>query len=255
MFAIPILYTMESWWLGYTLSSWLVLLYVSSGLVLGWLLNLTTATDDGRTPWRAPEDAVEALAIGIGCSALTLLLIGELDARSSAIAAVRQVLLLAVPVSVGATVSRAQLGEREGTGEGTHDGHVQQLLGLGKTMAGAVVLGFPAAATEEIRLIAGRLSGLHLAGIVVLSVTLIYVLVFVAGFRGQSVRVAGEGHGLLARGMDTVGSFGIALVVSAALLAFLGFAEGEVAPREALAMVIVLSLPTAVGAAAGRLIS
>jgi putative integral membrane protein (TIGR02587 family) len=253
IFAIPLLMTMEMWWLGFSMESSRLLLFMSINVAI--LIGLSYFAGFEKTfSWK--EDAMDAFAafgVGILTSAtmLTLLAVITFDMTWSEI--VGKVALQSVPASIGAMLGRKQLGggqdtqaEEERKAEAGYGGELFLML------AGALFMAFNVAPTEEMILIAYQMSPWHTLALGVLSIVLLHVLVYTVGFSGQESRPEG-GTFLSTFFHFTLAGYGIALLISFYVLWTFGRTE-DVAPTEIANMVVVLGFPASLGAATARLV-
>lgn len=247
LFALPLIFTMEMWWIGYSLPTGRVVAHVCIALVFLFGLNALSGFRDDHGFVADAGDAIVSLALGVAISAVTLVALAEIGGDTSLLIGLRQVLILALPVSVGVSLARSQLAH---TDDDPVEGDPHRLEHrLGVTVAGGLLLGMSAAPTEEIRMIASRVDGLHLLAITVLSLALAGGTLFVAGFPRQGVRLRHR-----SRWGEVMLVHAVGLVLSAVMLGAFGFLGGDTSLPEAVAAVVTLALPTTVGAAAGRLV-
>lgn len=235
MFALPLIYTMEMWWLGYTMSTPAVLGWVAISFAFATGLNQISGYRAAHGLVADLGDATVALALGLVAGAAVLAALGEIDADSAPAVALRQILLLAIPVSVGISLSRSLLPAPADHGQA--EPHLGSRIAV--AVAGAILLGLSAAPTEEIWMIATRISWPHLLAISGMTAALSWAAVH-----------SGRTHG---RGEVAI-DLAIGLVTAAGLLAALGYAGGNEAPGHLLAAIVTLGLPTTLGAAVGRLV-
>ena len=110
IFALPLLMTMEMWWLGFTIDRARLLLLVL--ILLPMLVALSYhAGFEPTFEWR--EDVADAfVAYGVGfCTALlALVLLGVITMDTSISDAVGKITIQAVPASFGAMLGRTLLG-------------------------------------------------------------------------------------------------------------------------------------------------
>ncbi|MGI8644246.1 MAG: DUF2391 family protein, partial [Thermomicrobiales bacterium] len=126
------------------------------------------------------------------------------------------------------------------------------VLDAGGSFAGALFLTLNIAPTQEVQKLATEIPTLMLPVLILATIALTYAIVFEAGFRGQERRL--KSGGLFQRPeTETVLAFLIALLTCAGLLWLYGRIDTGTNWHVAYAQVIVLGLPAAVGAAAGRL--
>jgi putative integral membrane protein (TIGR02587 family) len=251
LFSLPMLMTMEMWWLGFTVEPLrLALLCV---LTFPLLVRLSRVGGLRRTQRLADDvaDALVAVAVATAAAVLILWAFGEIGAGASAREAVGKVVLQAVPGSIGAALARNQLGSRSAEAErdeagGSYGGELM-LMGTG-----ALFLSLNVAPTEEVVMIAHQIGVGREIALLALSLALMHAFVYSLEFRGTERRRPGEGFvGVLLR--YTVVGYVLVMAVNLYVLWTFGRLEGLV-PGEALSAMIVLGFPGAIGAAAARLL-
>jgi putative integral membrane protein (TIGR02587 family) len=253
LFAIPLLMTMEMWWLGFAMGRGRLILFMTVNFAV--LVGLSYFAGFEKTfSWT--EDAMDALAafgVGVVTSAVMLALLAVITFDMTWDEIVGKVALQSVPASIGAMLGRKQLGaeqdtraEEERKREAGYGGELFLML------AGALFLAFNVAPTEEMILIAFQMSPWHTLALGALSVVLLHVVVYAVGFSGQESRP--EGGTFLSTFLHfTLTGYGIALLVSLYVLWTFGRTEG-VALTEIANMAVVLGFPAALGAATARLV-
>lgn len=270
LFGVPLLYTMEVWWIGSFTSPRRMLAVLALTFLLVAVLNRTSgfrSTKDVRIS-DALVDSVEALAIGIACVTAILMLIGEITTATPVIEIVGKIVYEATPFVIGVGFARHFL-RRSRTDDGEdEDEHEDDAAGgrgekeptinatvadVGATLIGAVFISFNIAPTDEVPMIGAGLSTPRLLALMAASLVISYVIVFEAGFSNEKQRR--EQTGILQRPItETVASYLLALCVAGFLLWFFQRTTGNQPPAFILTQVIVLGLPAAVGGAAGRLV-
>lgn len=116
-------------------------------------------------------------------------------------------------------------------------------------LAGALYFAMNLAPTEEMRLIAYRTTPLGALGVLLLSIVLLHLIVFEAGFAGQE-----EKESPLRAFIDfTLPGYALCLVASFAMLWTFGGLDGH-GLQSLVANVVTLAFPAAIGAAAARLL-
>jgi putative integral membrane protein (TIGR02587 family) len=250
IFSMPLLYTMEVWELGVTSSP----LRLGVGLLATLLLLIGYNRYGGlRSDASFAEvliDSVEELGLGLLLSALVLWLIGAIEPQLRPGAAIGAIVLEGMLAGIGVSVGTAQLGSSEDTGNEGAAKESESLLGkttLG--ICGAVLIATNVAPTEEVMIIAAASRG-RLIGLMLLAITLTAVIAFYSDFIGTR-RPTRPRLWEVVRG--TAFNYALALLVSAAILWFFGRLEGAT-PHLVLSRVVVLSVPAALGASAGRLL-
>jgi len=251
LFSLPLLMTMEMWWLGFYLDR----LRFFSFLVVAFLflLPLTYFFGFERTGGLF-EDVVDTfVAFGIGAitSAVVLLVFGIIGRGMPLNEVIGKIAIQTVPASFGAVLARGQLGTEASDAESKQKkaGYPGQLFLMG---AGAVYIAFNVAPTEEMILIGFKMTPWHALGLVVISITILHAFVFTVGFRGSHGGAPGQAFATTFLRYSVVG-YGIALAISLAVLWVLGRTDGASLWQVAM-MVAVLAFPASLGAAAARLI-
>ncbi len=262
LIGIPLLYTMETWWIGETIS----MPYALAFLGLAYALNfgfVAFAGFRGREAGaRCPfGDALEATALAVVTSAVTLALLHQLYPGQSLDVVIGRIAVDAVPVSFGVSVANHILAPRQtrtGPGEGERpvtgsEGTARAIaLDLGASFGGALFLSFNIAPTEEVPMLATEVPTLYLPVVVLFSLVLSYGIVFEAGFGGQEHRRDTEGP--FQRPItETVAAYIVSLFTAGGALLLFGQIDLATDWYVAYAQVVLLGLPAAIGGAAGRL--
>jgi putative integral membrane protein (TIGR02587 family) len=251
VFSLPLLMTMEMWELGVSLDRLRLALFVVAMIPL--LIGLSHFGGFEPTfDWI--DDAVDAfvaLAVGFVTSVVVLALFDEIGPEMSPDEIIGKIALQAVPGSIGALLAEGQLGQRDAHAESelTHAGYWGELFLMG---VGALFLALNVAPTEEMILLAYKMSAWHALGLVLLSLTIMHAFVYAVGFRGQADVAVGTPRGSLFLRYTLVG-YVIALAMSLSMLWVFGRSEATGA-EHVLVAAIVLAFPGAIGAAAARLI-
>ena len=250
LFSLPLLMTMEMWWLGFILDGvrLIVFLLVALPLLLG-LAFYAGFSASHRGLGHALLDTFVALAVGFLTAAAFLALIGALETGSPPRQIAGQLVLQAVAGAMGALLAGRQLsggGGEEDVGDEDQATYPGELFLM---VAGALFLALNMAPTEEMILIAYRMSPFHVAALVVVSIGLMHAIVYKVGFAGQ------EAHDrpLAAFIHYTLAGYALVLLTSLYVLWVFGRTQGHGA-AEVIDAVVVLSFPGAIGAAAARLL-
>lgn len=249
IFALPLLMTMEMWWLGFYMSRFrlALLLLVSIPFLAalshyrgfektsGWL-------DDLR-------DAFVAYAVAFIAAIIVLPLLGALHWTMSLDEIAGKLALQAVPGSIGALLARSQLGGQDEQNREVTDSYGFEIFLMA---IGALFLSLNVAPTEEISVIAFQISPWHVLALVVLSLTSMHMFVYFLEFRGaHQVPEEASNSGIFLR--YTVAGYAMCLLVSLYVLWTFGRTDGAHV-HQVLAMVLVLAFPASLGAASARLI-
>ena len=125
------------------------------------------------------------------------------------------------------------------------------MLGFGSCLmaAGALFFALNVAPTEEMILIAYKATPAHILALIAVSILLLHLIVFKAGFAGQEE----ADHPMKAFLHFTLPGYAIALAVSLFTLFLFGRTDGH-AVAGVVQTMVVLGFPAAIGAAAARLL-
>lgn len=115
LFGIPLLYTMEVWWIGSYISPFRMLLALIFTFLIVFLLNQTSGFRRGSevSSIDALKDAIEALAIGLVCSGATLILLQEITLNTPLQEALGKLIYESVPFTLGVALANQFLGKDE----------------------------------------------------------------------------------------------------------------------------------------------
>lgn len=245
LFSLPLLMTMEMWALGFSAAPARRLAFVLAALPVLYGLAHYAGFSRRRGMMNNALDTLTALAVGYVTSASLLALFNVLD-HASLTAVAGQVSLQAVPAALGALVARRQLSGDEEEGDEDEASYPGELFLM---LAGALYFAMNLAPTEEMRLIAYLTTPLGALGLLFLSVLLLHLIVFEAGFAGQEAKETP----LSALLHFTLPGYALCLMASFAMLWAFGAVDGHGA-GPLTANVVVLAFPASLGAAAARLL-
>ncbi len=264
LFGVPLLYTMEVWWIGSTTKpgASLGVLAVSFTIIL--VLNRTSGFRHHRdVRWSdAAIDAVEALAVALLCVTLVLVMLREVTMATPLREVLGKIVYESTPFAIGIGLAHNFLrrGRTDSDDEGGKDGGSAQpkgtlratLTDVSATVVGAVFVAFNIAPTDEIPMLAASATPVSLLAVIALSLVISYAIVFEAGFSREEQRRQQQGilqHPLT----ETVGSYVVALVTAVLMLSLVGNLDVFGSWQDSLAQVVLLGFPAAIGGAAGRL--
>jgi putative integral membrane protein (TIGR02587 family) len=244
---LPLIYTQEVWLLGASIHPFgiLALLLLTFGLNVA--LSHYVGFETGRIdrPW---EDAIVGLGLSILLSGFLLAILDRISFDIAPENVLGIIAFCALPTSLGFALGNALAPIGGGIG-------AEELKGGGGDLlagaAGAAILSLNIAPTEEPLLLAYEIGWIRIAGLVLVSLILSYLMVFYAEFEGREQRRAhrGPSQGPL---VETLLAYLVAVAVAAALLK--SFGQLEMVEGSVLAEVLVLSFPASMGAALGRLL-
>ena len=257
IFGLPMLMTMEMWFLGFYIDRERLLLFVMLNLLV--LVGLSRFGGFERTESTFDDilDAFAAYAVGVIASAAVLSTFGILTTDMPWTEIVGKIVVQSVPASFGAIIARKQLsgGSEERNDEEEEQEALQQASYGGELFlmaAGALFLAFNMAPTEEMILIGFKMSPWQGIALVLFSILLLHGFVYGVGFAGQEQPP--EGKGFRARFLGyTIAGYGVALLVSLYVLWTFGRTD-DASFNQIATMTAVLGFPAAVGAAIARLV-
>lgn len=268
LFGIPLLYTMEVWWIGSRAKPLIVMLVIAVLFVVVFLLNRTEGFRKSRrnsVPYDAVTNTVEAMAMGLVCSAFMLLLLQEITLQTPLKEALGKIVFESVPFTLGVALANQFLGDSRDpkqdktSGESNHHRNQKQneelhatFADIGATLIGATVIAFNIAPTDEIPMLSAAVSPLWLLVIMVASLVISYSIVFEAGFSDQQRRL--QQQGIFQRPLsETVMSYLVSLLAAAFMLWFFQRLTISDPWTMWLEHTLLLGLPATIGGAAGRL--
>ncbi len=254
LFALPMFLTMEMWELGFYIDRWRLLLLLVINIPLLIFLAHRIGFERTTTLSEAIRDASIAYLLGILSSGLILAAIGVLQSGQGASETVGMVALQAVPASIGALLGRSQLGERsddkgEGSASETKASYGVELFMMA---VGALFLGLNVSPTEEMILLSYKMAAWHALVLIIASIALMHGFVYALSFAGSHELEEGTPtwHALV---RFTLPGYVIAFAVSTYCL-WTFHRLDDIAITQAAMTIVVLSFPSAIGAAAARLI-
>lgn len=255
MFSLPVIYTMEVWWAGIELSSTrlLVMIAFTAALLFGY--NTYAGVRHNETWAGIVIDSVEEFGLALVVSAAALSLFGRIVLHEPLREIVGKVVLEALLVSIGISIGTAQIqtGEDEDDDAPRRRGaRPRDIWGvLAVSACGAVVFATNIAITDEVVVLALESGPYHLLAMVFASLLLSAIISLHSNLLENSR--SESRFAAVTYIFGTTLSYSIALLVSGLILYLFGRFDG-VALTPCLAMIIVLSVPTTLGAAAGKLL-
>ena len=261
LFGIPLLYTMEVWWIGSLVKPQLMMMAIALMFIVVYLLNQTEGFRKRRYSWlalQAAMDTVEAIAIGLACSAFVLLLLRELTPETSLKESLGKIIFESVPFALGVALANQLLGDtRNGNAEAQATNNKGDELhatfaDVGGTLIGATIIAFNIAPTDEIPMLAAAASPLWQLAMIATSLLISYGIVFQAGFSDQQKRKQQKGIFQLPSS-ETIMSYLVSLLASAFMLWFFQKLTFSDPWTMWLDHTLMLGLPATIGGAAGRL--
>lgn len=251
---MPLLATMEMWWLGFSMSPWKMLLFLLCGI--GVLIILEYYSGFRRyervSLFEEVRDAISAQGIGFVVSAVVLFTLHLIRPGMALQEIAGKIVLQAIPVSWGVSVAVARLGQEDPQAaerQQNTDFWSAQAIAL----AGALLFGFNIAPTIEPMLLGLRMTWWSGLILLLFSLVQVHAIVYYVKFRGS---VGNEPNQHLPRRWlaDSVTTYALALLLAFYLLWTFGRIDSDTGFMSAVHMTIVLGFVTSLGAAAGKLL-
>ncbi|HET8736353.1 MAG TPA: TIGR02587 family membrane protein [Pricia sp.] len=264
IFSLPMLYTMELWWAGFLAGPLKLMVYLVVGILLLTGYNHFVGLRRDHSIMESIMESLEEMGLAFLITALILWFIGRLTPGMSLHEIIGKTVVESLTVAIGISIGKAQLGSNgsdtnheENNGidakeEGSNDGEINLLKQLAMAFCGSVIVAANVAPTEEIVMIALGISHLKLALIAFFSIGLGGAILYHVNLKGAERSVAEPETAADIFG-GTIIMYGVALVASAFMLWFFGRFEYISLPAMT-AEIVVLGLPSALGASAGRLL-
>jgi putative integral membrane protein (TIGR02587 family) len=259
LLGVPLLFTMEMWWLGIVVRTWQLLAFLAVALVANLALSYFAGFkhQQERSLGRHIDQAIDAVAVGAISSAAVLLALNRISLDDPLDSVLGKIIVQTALLSMGASVANAIFARGAG-----RQGDEQQSGGqsfwrvaagdVGATAVGGLFIGVSIAPTDEIRMLAAQLTSAHLVALIALSLVITYIIVFESGF-DRSVRRQAAGLSRMPIA-ETMMAYVVALLVALGSLFLFNQADLSDPIDYVLAQTLVLGVPTAIGGAAGRLV-
>ncbi len=275
LFGIPLLYTMEVWWIGSSVSPAQLAGVLLTTLIGTYLLSRTGGfrKSQATTEREALQDAVEAIALGLICSFTMLVVLRQVVFDTRLSGAIGKIIFESVSLGVAlanqflrnsddSTESDEENGTASTPAEQSAPSKMDRLFpednlnetisDIGATLLGALIVAFSVAPTDEVTVLVAAIDGPWLLLTVLVSLLLSYSIVFQADFTRQEQRRLQQGllQGPLS---ETVFSYLLSLMAAGLMLSFFGKLDPNAPIEIAFRQILILGLPATIGGAAGRL--
>lgn len=249
IFSLPLLMTMEMWSLDTSMNPWhqTLLLGISLPLLIG--MSHVIGFEETFGWLDDTVDAFVALAVGFITAAFVLLLLGIIDSDMKAGEILLKIEIQTIPASIGALLSQSQLGGQDRDKDERSSSYAGEMFLMA---LGALFLSFSVAPTEEVVLIAYRMSHWQSVLLSLFSLAIMHAFVYAADFKGKEEIPEGANHRTIFVKF-TLAGYALVLLICLFVLWVFGRMDG-LASGEIITVLSVLGFPAAVGAAAARLI-
>lgn len=251
IFSLPLLMTMEMWWLGFALHPGRLLLFSLANLAMLYGLSHVAGFEASHNRLDDLLDAFAAYGVAAVTAFIILALFGVVETDMPAREIAGKVAIQAVPASFGAMIGAKLLGEGEEIEQEERHWRESYAGRLFLALAGAMFLCFTVAPTEEMRLIAFQMAPEGAFLLVLISLLALHAIVYLVGFPGQEGRM-GKSH-LTEVARHTLPAYAVSVLSCLFILWCLGSLEGA-SPIFAAMSVAVLGLPAAIGAGIARVV-
>lgn len=250
LFSLPILMTMETWELGFYMDRLRLALLLVTNVPLLIGLAYYLGFEDSTDLLDATVDAFVAIVVAAVLATIVLYVLGVLRSDTGPNEWIGTVALQTVTGSIGALLAQSQLGRAsEKNKKRREGGFVAEYFFMA---TGALFLSANIAPTEEIMLIAHKMTSWHTIALLAVSLLVMHAFVYALEFKGQHELTPGATPWGEFVSFTVVGYL-IALAISAYMCWSFGRFDG-MSFAAALQMTCVLGFPAAVGAAAARLV-
>ena len=273
LFGMPMLYTMEVWWVGSSVTPPRLLGVLLITLLGTYLLSRTAGFRKAKATResKAIADAVEAIALGLLCATLMLIVLRQITLETRISEALGKAIFEGVPFTLGIALSNQLFQDAD---EGTHpseeerealtqspsmsqrffpEGNLNETVAdVGATIIGSVIIAFSIAPTDEVTGLVAAVHGPWLMLTVLISLVISYGIVFQANFSRQGQRRLQKGI-FQSPLSETIFSYLLSLMSAALMLSFFGKIDPSAPLEIAFRQVLILGLPATIGGAAGRL--
>lgn len=248
VFNLPLMMTMEMWWLAYYIPPERLTVLLLMNLPLFFGVSRVIGFKNERNSADNLMDVFVAYVFGFGISAITLLFFNTLTLDTPGDITLNAITLQAIPATLGALLGRSEIGS------GDHDPASEkkptdELIVLA---VGALFLGLTVAPTEEIVLLARQMTHWHSLGL--FGATLVMMLTF-------AVACSYIDRNKYTNILQLINSYvrfcGVAYLVSLIISLLLLWVFGQfetMKVEELVAILVALVFPTGVGAAAAKII-
>jgi putative integral membrane protein (TIGR02587 family) len=249
IFALPMIMTMELWWLGSYIEPYKLALLLALSVPLLTVASWIAGFEPNRSWADSVVDAFVAIGIAAVMSATILLLFHVISNEMAAHEVVGRVVLQTFPAGLGAVLARSQLGQSSTRGVA---GGRSYLVTLSVMAVGALFLGLNVAPTEEVELLSYKMGVSRMLTLIAFTLMLMHGFVYALSFRGAPEPVPGATFWTQFVRYTLVG-YAIVLVISLYLLWTFGRTDST-GLSEVVNAAVVLAFPGGIGAAASRLI-
>ncbi len=265
LIGVPVVFTVDSWWLGDQISPVDALTLLTFSYVLTLAAVYWAGFRHGlRRGCEYFGDALEAIALAILALVAVFWSLGQFGDGQPPSIALGRIAVAVAPVSLGIAIANhllardtshidLDLGDTSNVRAGwRNDGWRGTAFELAASAAGALFLCVAIVPVDDLSSIATEVHARNFPFVILLSLLVTYSVVFAAGFAGEANRHAATGP-LQSPFAETITAYIIALLVSLAVLWFFGRVDAQTAVFAIYTKAVLLAFPASIAAAAGRL--
>ncbi len=257
LFSFAILMTMEMWQLGFYIDRFRLALFIIAFMPVLFGLAYFDGFEDTNSLTEDAADTFVAYTVGFVASALVLFAFNIINFQMSFGEILGKVSIQAITAAVGALVAQSQLGSKNSDSESEDENedknsprsYFGEILLM---IIGVIFLTMSIAPTEEMILIAFRMTYWHAFALAIGTLIMMYAVVYAVKFRGQEKTPEGVSFVSIFVRYTVVG-YAVVLLVCLYLLWTFGRTNG-MSVDEIVKAAIVLGFPGALGASGSRLI-
>ncbi len=256
LFSFAILMTMEMWQLGFYIDRFRLALFIAAFIPMLFGLAYFDGFEDTNSLTEDAADTFVAYTVGFVASAVILFAFNIINFQMPFDEILGKISIQAITAAVGALVAQSQLGGKSGDSESNEDEDKKSPRSyLGEILLmiiGVIFLTMSIAPTEEMILIAFRMTYWHAFAMAIGTLVIMHAVVYIVKFRGQEKSPEGVSFiSIFVR--YTVVGYAVVLLVCLYLLWTFGRTDG-MSVDEVAKVAIVLGFPGALGASGSRLI-
>lgn len=265
LFSLPLLYTMELWWVGITASNEKLLVFIGFTFVMLLGYNKYAGMRTDSSFGDILKESAEEIGIAFIVTFLFLLLINKINFHMSTDEILGKVIVESMVGAIGISVGTAQLGQENERDEEQSDSNTEEKKKEEKqvnenpstmqlwilSLCGATLFSASVAPTEEILQIAIGSNNFQLLLMILFNLSLSFIIFYYSDFKNTNSFKSGFKEILSHLAIAYLS----AILISFILLYFFEFGKCRECNFDILmAKTIVLSIPATLGASAGRLL-
>lgn len=249
IFSLPMMMTMEMWWIGFYVDPLRLVCLILLSLPLFYRISTMVGFRNSKTIGDNIIDVLVSYAVAFVTTALVLTAVGVINTDTDPGAVYSMLLLQAVPGSLGALLARNIVGSSSKIPEDDGRNYPDDLTILA---TGALFLAFSLAPTEEIVLLSYRMTAWHSLSLLLLTLLVMHAFALASSrCNSRELKQWTTHWGIFVR--ITATGYLIAFAISFFMLWVFESIDDK-SFFNTIKGVVVLGFPAGVGAAASRLI-